>query len=105
MTLPKKGSRRIVVDNIAYRWAIRRKPTYNEALGDRNTQAAVELYDNPRSTLLVYFPWVRNDSWMTLTAQPPITPNLIEQCIREAIAGGWSPDEKGGAFQVEYQSV
>ena len=30
MTLTRKGSRRIVVDGISYRWLIRRKETWND---------------------------------------------------------------------------
>ena len=53
MSIPKKGSRKIVVNSIEYRWSIRKKPTYGQAVDNLNSGliAAVELYLNAGSTL------------------------------------------------------
>jgi hypothetical protein len=32
MTLPRKGSRPITVDGVAYRWIVRRKPSYSQGI-------------------------------------------------------------------------
>lgn len=102
MAISRKNSRKIVVDEVEYRWAIRHKPTYSQALGDQNILVAIELYNDPQSTLLVHFPWLRNDSWMAIHTQPSVTPKYVEQCIKDAIAQSWNPREKGDV-RIEYQ--
>ena len=42
MAIPKRGARNIVVDGQAYRWYVRRKPTYRQGLCDSSMQLAVE---------------------------------------------------------------
>lgn len=105
MTLPRKGSRKIVVGGEEYRWAVRRRPTYCEANECGNLTAAVELYDSPKSVLLIDFPFPRPDSWkspmklgMSVTDRS-VTPATIAKCIREAIGNGWDPRASGQAFE------
>lgn len=102
MAIPKKGSRKITVDGVDYRWTIRKKPTYSQALCQGNVLAAVELYDKPFSVLSINFPWVRYDNWFGI-AEQPVTPKHIEQCIRRAIAKGWKPEINGNAFKIEHE--
>ena len=53
MALGVKGSRPIVVDGVAYRWKVRRKPSYGQLLGDSNLVFAVELSDVVSGQVLV----------------------------------------------------
>jgi hypothetical protein len=101
MSIPKKGSRKIVVDNVVYGWRIRWKPTYTQqCLGNSNLIAAVELYENPTNVLSVTFPWARYDSCIKV-AEQPVTPKHIEQSIRKALKAGWQPNENGH-FKIDY---
>jgi len=90
MALAKKGTRKIEVDGICYRWVIRRKPTYSEALEWSNLKAAVELYDKPASILSIDFLCPRNDSWLE-RHNNKVTPKHIVFAVLEAIASGWKP--------------
>lgn len=78
MSLPKKSSRMIVVDNVPYRWLV--KPT---DLGSGSEVALyVELHDEP-SNLLCRRHY--------LTPDLEITPGLVEATIRGALSEGWNP--------------
>ena len=100
MTLPKKGSRKIVVDGNNYRWYIRKKPTYNQAIDENNLTAAVELYKNPGSTLLIDFMCPRNDSWLS-GGKVEIGPKHISIAVKQAISEGWEPDAAGCKFELQ----
>lgn len=97
MAIPKKGSRRIIVDGIEYRWTIRSKPTYSQGAFGDNLTAAVELLSNPGVVLSVTFPWIRCDSWIG-NPEKPVTPKDIALCIRAALESGWQPDGQGPVF-------
>jgi len=84
MSITKKGSRKITVNETEYRWSIRRKPTYAEAVDDYNLSAVVELYDNPRSKLMITFPFVRPDSWISPNKNA-VKPSDIEDCINAPV--------------------
>ena len=100
MTLPQKGSRLINLHGVDYRWAIRKKPTYSEGIGESNLTAAVELKNSPKSTLLITFNKLRSDSWVSLE-NVSATPKKIVECIEKALLEGWQPDVSGQNFQVE----
>ncbi len=104
MTIPKKGSRKIVVGTQNFRWTIRKKPTYGqEVLGDSMMKAAFELYENPGSVLSITFPWPRSDS--ISESKVSVTPKDIEFCIKSAISGGWQPGKPGSAFKYSYDKT
>jgi len=102
MTIPKKGSRKIVVDNVEYRWRIRSNPTYTQGAFGDNMTAAVELYQEPKSVLIISFPWMRCDNWLGDPISP-VTPKHIEASIRQAIIEGWQPNIKGSAFRFNHK--
>ena len=95
MAIPKKGSRRITVGGVIYRWRIRSKPTYDQAAFGANVTAAVELFDSPYSVLHITFPWVRCDNWIGNPVQP-VTPAHVAQSIEDAIAEGWDATSNRG---------
>lgn len=47
MAIPKKGSRKITVNNLVFRWLIRRKATYSQVdYGFGKLHVAIELERN-----------------------------------------------------------
>lgn len=103
MAIPKKGSRKIVVNSIEYRWTIRSKPTYGQdAFGDDMT-ADVELAASPGQVLSITFPWMRCDNWIG-NPEVPVTPKDIEACIKGALQRGWLPQELGSALKYVHET-
>ena len=101
MAIPKKGTRKIIVNDISYRWLIRKKPTYSQALGSKMT-VAVELYNNPRSVLSITFPWMRCDNWLNYPVIS-VTPRDIETCIKNALRNGWHPMKLSSGFEYFHE--
>ncbi|GHG35183.1 MULTISPECIES: hypothetical protein [Amycolatopsis] len=87
MTLPRKGSRLITVDGTAYRWTVRRKPTYSKGLGATMT-FAVELAEGPGATLVVDTGRPRPDNWLHLTTES-VRPAEVAEAVRAAVATGF----------------
>lgn len=103
MAITKKGSRKIFVDSIAYRWTIRGKPTYCQGAFGNNMTAAVELAELPGCVLSITFPWIRCDSWIA-NPEMAVTPKLIAACIKGALEKGWLPQELGSAFKYAHET-
>jgi len=99
MAIPKKGSRKIEVGGIVYRWSIRKKPTYCQGNEWTNLKAVVELFENPVSILSIDFMNYRNDSWLTDT-KVNISPIDISDCILKSINLGWVASNSGD-YQIE----
>jgi hypothetical protein len=103
MAIPKKGSRKIIVDSVEYRWTIRSKPTYCQGAFGNDMTAAVELTTFPGQVLSISFPWMRCDSWIG-NPEIPVTPRDIEDCIKGALKKGWCPRELGSAFKYVHET-
>ncbi|MGW4474897.1 hypothetical protein ACWENQ_34955 [Nonomuraea sp. NPDC004354] len=99
MAIPKKGSRLITVDGVAYRWRVRHKPTYCEGNSWGPLTFAVELADGPGRVLLVSLPCSRPDAWYGERTMS-IRPALVTATIRRARARGWNPCQAGNAVNV-----
>ena len=105
MAIPKTGSRIICVDNIAYRWLIRRKATYEqECCADGFLNVAIELAASPRTTLLVWTNHPHPQSYFAPTVTP-VTPSHITKWIREALEKGWKPEENGATFELSVRGT
>ena len=103
MSIPKKGSRKITVADQDYRWSIRKKPTYAQAISEGpDFTAAVELYNSPGATLVVSFHFSRPDSWISPNNES-VTPSDIERAILKAINQGWKPAKKGKTFHLNFE--
>jgi len=102
MAIAGKGSRRIVVDSLPYRWLVRSRPTYVQALAQAKMTFAVDLENGGQSTLLVTVDAVRPGNWVGEESSP-VTPSVVAQVIRQALAQGWSPTVRGGAFELTYE--
>ena len=100
MSIPKKGARTITVDEISYRWAIRKAPTYTQANNWSNMTVAIELMDNPGATLIVNLPIARPDAWIN-PSNVSITPSQVARYIREAHRQGWVPSKHGSTFHLQ----
>ena len=102
MSIPKKGSRKITVDGLEYRWTIRKKPSYGQAIDESNLTAAIELYDSPGTTLVITFPFTRPDSWIS-PGNESVKPSDIKDSIIRAVQQGWKPDSKGSVFHLSQE--
>ncbi|GAA4251649.1 hypothetical protein GCM10022255_045100 [Dactylosporangium darangshiense] len=97
MTLASKGSRRIVVDGVAFRWLVRRKPTYCQANGWAPLTFVVERAEGRGSVLAISLPSAHPGNWFGLPSQP-VLPGTVAACISRALAAGWRPSRPGPAF-------
>lgn len=102
MALNKKGSRRIVVDGVEYRWRIRRKPSCTQGLCWTPMTYAVEAAnaDHPGTILIVTSSQAHPSNWLGVEAAP-IRPAHVAASIREARNQGWDPVQAGSPFQLD----
>ncbi|WP_406230595.1 hypothetical protein [Nocardia sp. NBC_01009] len=103
MTLPKKGARRIVVDGTAYRWRVRRRPTYMQGIALTRLNFAVEHAAHPGTTLVVDTGHAHPRNWMDI---PPVSvrPADVAASIRLGLARGWQPSSPGSPFMLARSS-
>lgn len=93
MSMPKKGSRRLVVEGAPFRWRVRARPTYSQGLGWSPLTVGVEA--EPGGVVLVLvFGAARPDNWVGEPASIA-TPAAVEDGIRRALDAGWIPDQPG----------
>ena len=101
MAIPRKGSRKIVVDSVEYRWLIRRKATYNQSdYGVGKLHVAIEGFDQSGATLLVE---TNRPHPKDIDTDQPISiePSDIVTWIHTAIAKGWTPTQPGPTFRLK----
>lgn len=77
-----------MVDGIAYRWLIRRKPTYAQAIAQTPLTIAIQQDDGTGSVLIVETERARPDNWLGADAAV-ITPKTVTSVIRQAQRDGW----------------
>jgi hypothetical protein len=99
MALARKNSRWLVVGDVAYRWTVRRRPTYAQGITDSPLGFAVELAEHPAGRLLVSLAVARPDNWLE-AASGVVTPALVAPCIQDARIAGWDPARRGPALRV-----
>jgi hypothetical protein len=94
MTIPKKGSRRIIVDNKVDRWMV----TGNDMVID----FIVELEDIKGQKLLAGFDYHNEKDGKIIAQKRKITPKLINRLILYVLKLGWEPSVQGRAdFKVD----
>ncbi|KAB8044983.1 hypothetical protein [Janthinobacterium aquaticum] len=98
MSIPKKGSRRITVDALSYRWSVS-QPALTAALTESNMSFAVEAELGGRTTLRVKTDMAYPDIWLG-NRSPAITPSIVERAIRQALSQGWQPCQSGSAVEI-----
>lgn len=95
--MPKKGSRKIIIDGKLYYWRLPAKKQYHRWDETRPYRNSATLTiqsgsDNPGRVAQTIVVWIEGDSF---------TPEAAEILIRKALATGWNPDERGSAFMFE----
>ena len=100
MTIPKTGSRQLVVDGVAYRWRVRSRPTYDQALAQSGLTVAIQFSDGAGRALHLRLPTARVDNWLH-TPGYVVVPRDIERWIRFAISQGWTPTGSGPPLSVQ----
>jgi hypothetical protein len=98
VALNTKGSRPLVVDGVAYRWNVRRKPSYGQLLGESNLVFAVQRSDVSGQVLVVDTGQVRSDAALGADENAAVTPSRVVSAIRSALVAGWTPDKPGSPF-------
>ncbi|MEU7042702.1 hypothetical protein AB0A77_16785 [Streptomyces varsoviensis] len=100
MALVKKGSRRITVDGVTYRWRVRGRPTYDQGLVWSPLTYAVEQAGASGTTLVVTTDQPHPSNWFEIPARP-VLPAEVAATIRTARAKGWTSDEPGSPFLLD----
>ncbi|PIM74488.1 hypothetical protein CTU88_00565 [Streptomyces sp. JV178] len=100
MGLGRKGARRIVVGGTAYRWRLRRRPTYFQALAWTPCTFAVEQADARGSILVVTTAQPHPSNWFGREAHP-VRPSDVAHAIELARNRGWTPTEPGSPFLLD----
>ncbi|MEG4395994.1 hypothetical protein [Microcoleus sp. BROC3] len=102
MSIPKKGTRKIIVDREPFIWLIRRQATYTQAYYDcGNLHVAVE-HSEKRGSVLVILTDRPHPQGLTPTNKvKPVTPSDTAQWIRQAVQLGWQPRRSGITFNVQ----
>lgn len=105
MSLPKKGLRRIVIDDHTYEWTIRKRATSGELYHKKKLVAAIQVAtDLNRGLLVVDFGVSPPGNWRN-PHKTSVTPKTIELAIKKAIIEGWDPWKKGTSnlnYPIEY---
>ncbi|MPY54851.1 hypothetical protein [Streptomyces acidicola] len=100
MALGRRGARRIVVDGTAYRWRLRRRPTYFQGLAWSPCTFAVEHADTPGTTLVVTTNQPHLSNWIGREARP-VLPSDVAQAIERALREGWTPTAPGSPCHLD----
>ncbi|AZM45745.1 hypothetical protein DMB38_07795 [Streptomyces sp. WAC 06738] len=100
MALVKKGSRRITVDGVPYRWRVRARPTYGQGLVWSPLIYAVEQAGTRGTILVVTTNQPHPSNWFEIPGRP-VLPAEVAATIRMARAAGWTPDEPGSPFLLD----
>ena len=100
MAIGRRHSRRIVVDDRAYRWRLRSRPSYGQALCETPCTYAVEDYDRPGKALVVTTNQPHPSNWLNRPASPAL-PGEVARTIRLAVEHGWDPSGNGAPFFLD----
>jgi hypothetical protein len=101
MSIPKKGTRKIIVDGEPFIWLIRRQATNMQAdYGCGNLHVAVQHAQEPGSVLVIMTDRPHPQGLTTTNEVKPVTPSDAAQWIRQAMQVGWQPQLAGITFEV-----
>jgi len=93
--MPRKKSRRIVVDGTAFRWMI--SHSFPDLVVQSESGGSSLLARGVRSrTYDSDYDWYKYD---------PVTPRSVASVIRHAINSGWKHDVKGSAFSIDVEDL
>lgn len=99
MALPKKGQRKITVNESVFYWKVRKKISHNEGHDDR---LGIAIQSESGGQIL----WAKIDYARSGEGYEPkkvlqIKPNLIRKCVLKAIDEGWQYESKGKLFELD----
>ncbi|MBO2464649.1 hypothetical protein J4709_44475 [Actinomadura sp. LCR2-06] len=100
MAMAKKGSRRITVAGLEFRWKVRGRPTYDQALGWTPLTFAAERAAEPGALLVVSMRCAHPSNWLGLPATP-VLPRTVAAAINTALQRGWQPSQPGPPFVLD----
>lgn len=100
MSIPKKGTRKIIVDGQPFIWLIRRQATNMQAdYGCGNIHVAIQHAEESGSVLVILTDRPHPQCWGTNEVRP-VTPSDAAQWIGQAMQFGWQPQLPGITFEV-----
>ena len=104
MAVRKQGSRRIVVDGVAYLWRVPRRSSDHD--GNMGLITTVQHPDRRGSVLVIHFPQQHPDiaNGFGLPATP-VLPSQVPDAIRRAVVAGWRPAKQGPRFEIAGSGV
>ena len=101
MSIPKKGTRKIIVDGQPFIWLIRRQATNMQAdYGCGNIHVAIQHAEKPGSVLVILTDRPHTQGLTPTNEVKPVTPSDTAQWIRQAVQLGWQPQLPGITFEV-----
>ncbi|BAY23757.1 hypothetical protein NIES2100_35490 [Calothrix sp. NIES-2100] len=101
MSIPKRGTRKIVVDGEPFIWLIRRQATNDQAdYGCGYIHVAVEHAQEPGSVLVIRTDRPHPQDWGTFEVQP-VKPKDVAEWILQTMRSGWEPRSLGSPFIVQ----
>jgi hypothetical protein len=101
MSIPKKGTRKIIVDGEPFVWLIRRQPTYTqECFHGGNLHVAVDRVAKLGSVLVIITDRPHPQGLASKQEVKPVTPSDVTQWMQQAMQLGWQPQLPGKTFQV-----
>ncbi len=101
MSIPKKGTRKIIVDGEPFIWLIRRQATNTQAeSGWGHLHVAVEHAEEPGSVLVILTDRPHPQGGSLDNCEVPVKPSDVAQWIRQAVRLGWQPRRSGIRFEV-----
>lgn len=102
MPLRRKGSRRITVDGVDYRWRLRGRPTYCQAMGWTPCTYAVDQPERGGTTLVVTTDRLHPDAAWINGEVRPVLPAEVADNIRMGLTRGWRPADNGAPFHLDF---
>lgn len=94
MSLPKKGSRKAIIDGITYRFNVRRDMAdMGEGHNKRSALFVFVQEDKPDVSVLV----------CSIPGESVVTVPLVSDIIAAAVAKGWRPSESGPTFHMVFE--
>lgn len=100
MSIPRKGSRRIIVNGQTYHWYVRHKTDYLAAIYGRTIAVGIERIDPPSCRTLQFYADCGQHYYGTV-----ITPRIVEGAIQHALKTGWKPELPGSSFTCSMSQI
>src|SRR5271163_752200 len=90
----KEGS--IAVDGFNLNWRLISEPLWSTANGYKGLCISVRMEDGHHRELILEYPFIKKSGESPKIPQrPKFSDKTVEAGIRQAIAGGWTPDSRG----------